>query len=220
MQTEANGRHPFFLSNFLRLLENPLHIWKLRNGKIHFYFPIPLCIKKLQSMTQLTTEVEGGTFQIIFPISIKRSWNVHPWFVLWQTYNHTSPSTKSSVGFLYEFMSMVAMSGQRRLMLCNATWWVRTLNAFVASTSKAASHSSDSKAELVACTPASMPEIWPSHIWRQPNASWISGAAMDRTALAMIQREVSSMPIGHIPGCLSRAMRWYASCGLMNVGST
>ena len=42
---------------------------------------------------------------------------------------------------LYELTKMVAIGGQRRLMLCSATWWLRELNAFMASMSRAALHS-------------------------------------------------------------------------------
>ena len=44
------------------------------------------------------------------------------------------------------------------VVLCNF-WWLRALNAFVASTNSSASRLSDSKADLVACAGASMPEI-------------------------------------------------------------
>ena len=44
-------------------------------------------------------------------------------------------------------------------MLRNATWQLRTLNAFEVSTSNVVSHLSDLKADLVACTAASMPKI-------------------------------------------------------------
>ena len=60
----------------------------------------------------------------------------------------TSASSKSLVGLLYELMSIVAMGGQRHLMLCSAAWRLRALNAFVASASSALS--SNSKGDLVA----------------------------------------------------------------------
>ena len=58
---------------------------------------------------------------------------------------------------------MVVMDGHRHLILCNVTWRLGELDAFVASTSNAASRSSDSKADVVACTAALMPDISPSH---------------------------------------------------------
>ena len=45
-----------------------------------------------------------------------------------------SPSMKSSVGLLYELIRIVAIGGQRRLILCKATCRLRVLNALVAST--------------------------------------------------------------------------------------
>ena len=43
---------------------------------------------------------------------------------------------------------------------------------------------------------------------------------MVRTALAMMRRAVSPIPIGRTPGRLSRAIRRLASRGLIAVGST
>ena len=51
-------------------------------------------------------------------------------------------------------------------------------------------------------------------------ASCISGFMMKRTALAIIRRAVSPMPIGRTPGCLSSAMRRQASSGAMDAGCT
>ena len=50
---------------------------------------------------------------------------------------------------------MVAISGQRRLMFCSATWRLRALKEFDASTNSIASASLDSKADLAACIVAS-----------------------------------------------------------------
>ena len=67
---------------------------------------------------------------------------------------------------------------------------IRELKAFVASTT---SVSLESKAVLTACTAASIPAICPPHIWRQPEASWMSDFV---TALAIMCRAVSLMSIG------------------------
>ena len=60
-----------------------------------------------------------------------------------------SPSTKSSVGILYELIA-VAIGGQRHLMLCTTTLQLRTLNALKAPTSRTTSQSPDSKAQTAA----------------------------------------------------------------------
>ena len=132
----------------------------------------------------------------------------------------TSPSMKRSMLDLYELMSIVAMVGQRRRMFCRATWRLMQLKAFVASTSSTASTLSDSIADLVAWTAASMPDIWPPHSWRQPAAFWMSEAAMNSTALVMIRRAVSPIPIGRAPGFLLRAMRRHARSGATGDGWT
>ena len=78
----------------------------------------------------------------------------------------------------------------------------------------------ESKAVLTACTAASMPEICPPHIWRQPEASCMSGFIPDSTAFAKIRRAVSPMPIGRTPGFLSRAISRQARRGDIDIGST
>ena len=122
-----------------------------------------------------------------------------------------SPST---VGARYVLMSMVASGEQSLLMFWRATWRFRELKA---STRRTASVSN---AVLTACTAASIPAICPPHIWRQPEASWMSGFASDITALAIIRRPVSPMPIGRTPGFLSRAMSRQARKGERDFGST
>ena len=117
-----------------------------------------------------------------------------------------SPSTKSYVGARYVLMSIVASGGHSLLMFWRVTWRFRELKALVASMRRTASASLESKAALTVCTAASIPPICPPHIWRQPEASWMSGFTTDNTALAIIRRAVSPMPIGRTPGFLSRAM--------------
>ena len=112
----------------------------------------------------------------------------------------------------------VAIGGHDLLMFCKATWRLRALKALLASTKSAASL--ESKAVLTACTAASIPEICPPHNWRHPEASWTSDLTTDSTALAMIRRAVSPMPMGRTPGLLSRAMRRQASRGEIDFGST
>ena len=97
-----------------------------------------------------------------------------------------SPSMNSSFGARYVLMSMVASGGQSLLMCWSATWRIRELKAFVASTRRTALMS-ESKAVLTACTAGSIPAICPLHIWRKPETSWISGFATDMTALAIIR---------------------------------
>ena len=90
----------------------------------------------------------------------------------------------------------------------------------VGASTRIASFSSESKAVLTACTAASIPEICPPHIWRQPEASWMSGFTIDSTALAIIPRAVFPIPIGRTPGFLSRAISWQAKRGEIDFGST
>ena len=94
----------------------------------------------------------------------------------------------------------VAIGGRDLLIFCKATWRLRALKALLASTKSAASLSSESKAVLTACTAASIPEICPPHNWRHPEESWTSALTADSTALAMIRRAVSPMPMGRTPG--------------------
>ena len=105
-------------------------------------------------------------------------------------------------------------------MFWRATWRFKELKAFVASMRRTASVSLESKAALTACTAASIPAICPPHIWRQPEASWMSGFATDITALAIIRRAVSPMPIGRTPGFLFRAMSRQARRGERDFWST
>ena len=131
-----------------------------------------------------------------------------------------SPSTKRSVGSLYVLIRIVASAGQILLILWRAVWRLSELNAFVASTNSIASLLSDSKEDLAACKAASIPNICPPQSCIQPEASWISVLTMDRTALAIILRAVSPMPIGRTPGFLSRAMSLQAKKGAISFGLT
>ena len=79
---------------------------------------------------------------------------------------------------------------------------------------------SQSKAVLTVCTAASTPEICPPHIWRQLEASWMSGFITDSTAFAKIHLAVSPMPIGQTPGFLSRAISRQPRRGDIYLGST
>ena len=89
----------------------------------------------------------------------------------------------------------------------------------MASTRSTASVSSRSKVVLTVCTAASIPEICPPHIWRLPETSWMSGFTTHNTALAIIRCVVSPMPIGRIPGFLSRAISLQARRGEIDLGS-
>ena len=131
-----------------------------------------------------------------------------------------SPPTKRSVGALYVFTRMVDRGGQILLMLWSAACLLRVLKALLASTSSTASFSSKVKADLTACTAASIPEICPPHNWMQPVAAWTSGRMVCRTALAMMRLAVSPMPIGRTPGCLSRAINRQARNDDTDLGST
>ena len=97
---------------------------------------------------------------------------------------------------------------------------VQGVECVVASTRSTASVSLDSKAVLTACTAASIPAICPPHIWRQPEASWMSGFTTDSTALAIIRRAVSPMTIGQTPGFLSKAISRQARRGEIDFWST
>ena len=105
-------------------------------------------------------------------------------------------------------------------MLCRAVDLFSELKALLASASKTASQPSLSKADLMAWTAASIPDICPPHIWRQPEACWISGLTTLRTALATILRAVSPIPIGRTPGHLSSAIRRQERKEETDLGST
>ena len=63
------------------------------------------------------------------------------------------------------------------------------------------------------CIAALVPAICPPHIWRQPEASWMSNFTTDINALTTIRHAVSPMPIGRTPGFLSRVISWQARKG-------
>ena len=118
-----------------------------------------------------------------------------------------SPSTKRSVGTLYVLIRMVEKGGQILLMLWRAACLLRELKALLASTNSTASFSSKAKADLAACTAASIPEICPPHSWMQPVVAWMSGRMVDIMVLAMICLAVSPMPMGRTGQLTGRLRR-------------
>ena len=116
---------------------------------------------------------------------------------------NSSYYSQKYAGIIYA--TLVASGGQSLLIFRRATWWFKELKAFVASTRRTASVSLESKAVLTACTAASIPAICPPHIWRQPEASCMSGFASGNTALAIIRRAVSRcLLVERLGSCLGR----------------
>ena len=61
---------------------------------------------------------------------------------------------------------------------------------------------------------------WPAHSCKEPATSRISGLTTERTALPMILQHVSPIPIGRIPGHLSKAISLHATKPDRPIGST
>ena len=104
--------------------------------------------------------------------------------------------------------------------LCRATVRFRRLNALYASISRTASVSISWKMLRRAWMAASQPAGWPTHTCVTPAASMMSFFRTVITALPMMRRKVSPMPIGRTPGFLSSGIKRLLSRGLMPKGST
>ena len=95
--------------------------------------------------------------------------------------------------------------------------WLREMKALLALTDKRASVSSLWKWAWTVCTAALNTRICPAHSRTDPAASCTSSESSDVQDCFV---HVSPIPIGCMPGFLSRAMRRLAMCGAILAGST
>ena len=105
-------------------------------------------------------------------------------------------------------------------MFKSATFLLRLLKAFDASTIKTASHDSSSKIAVMAWTAASAPASWPAHSFRGPAAFRTSAFVTAITAMPTIRRTTSQIPIGRTPGFLSKGINRQARKASKPCGST
>ena len=105
-------------------------------------------------------------------------------------------------------------------MLCRAAILLMELKALLVSMSRAASVSSSKNASQTEWTAASQPESWPAQSWMEPAASSTSPPTTTTTVFVMMHLAVSPMPMGRIPGHLSRAISLQARSGPRLSGST
>ena len=107
------------------------------------------------------------------------------------------------------------------LTLCSAAALLRELKAYEASTSSAASVSSDSKISCIAWMEASLPDLWPAHTCVAPLASITSCFPILETHLPINLLITSPTPIGRTsPLPLSKGIRRFDGIGSMVSGST
>ena len=84
----------------------------------------------------------------------------------------------------------------RNWMLCKTDFRLMVLNAFDASTRRIAPEVSSSKIFDIACIAASHPDDCPAHSCKDPALCITSSLNTDRTALPIILRRTSPIPIG------------------------
>ena len=128
--------------------------------------------------------------------------NGSPWVVPSLESISPSPTIKSLIGAWYVLLSMVDIAGHMTWMLWRAACLFMALKTFEASTSRIASVWSNVKISLIACTAASHPASCPAQVCKGPAAACISSLTVFSTALAIICRGTSPIPIGLHPELL------------------